>query len=222
MNQQIIQRVYNEYISRNTLATPHEKKTWKEINYEITKRIIDLFVAGTGLILAIPILVLAMLAIKLESQGPVFYRQIRVGKDGLLFEIIKLRTMVPDAEKDGPQWAAKNDNRVTRVGRILRKTRIDEIPQLWNVLKGEMSMVGPRPERPNFTVQFNGEVPGFVERLQVKPGITGLAQVMGGYDLTPAEKLSLDREYIDRQGIWLDIKMIAKTVMVVLTGYGAR
>jgi len=182
----------------------------------------DLVIAGIGLILAGPVLICSMIAIRLESKGPVLYWQTRVGKNGVFFEVLKLRTMVADAEKNGPQWAAKNDTRVTRVGRFLRKTRIDEIPQLWNVLKGEMSMVGPRPERPNFTIQFNREVPGFVERLQVKPGVTGLAQVMGGYDLLPVEKLKIDREYIESQGFWLDLKVLVLTVKIILTGHGAR
>jgi exopolysaccharide biosynthesis polyprenyl glycosylphosphotransferase len=190
--------------------------------YLAAKRIMDLLVAGFGLVFAAPLLLLVSILIKLETPGPVFYIQERVGKDGRLFNITKFRSMKTDAEEAGPQWAGKIDNRVTKVGRILRKTRIDEIPQLLNVLKGEMSMVGPRPERPCFTLQFSKEVPGFMERLRVKPGVTGLAQVNGGYDLSPAEKLEFDRQYIENQGIWLDIKLLIITIWVILSGHGAR
>lgn len=127
-----------------------------------------------------------------------------------------------NAEKNGAQWATKNDPRVTKVGAFIRKTRIDELPQLFNVLKGDMSLIGPRPERPMFTAQFNEEIPGFIDRLQVKPGITGWAQVNGGYDITPREKLELDRYYINNMSFWLDLKIILKTIKVCITGDGAR
>lgn len=221
MNQQTVQSIYYTNVTVADDVTQRKGLT-KQLAYEISKRIMDFCFASLGLLLAAPMMVLVMLAIKLNSVGPIFYTQTRVGKAGIFFEVIKFRTMVIDAEKNGPRWAAKNDSRVTRVGRFLRKTRIDEVPQLWNVIKGEMSLVGPRPERPNFTVQFNQEVPGFMQRLQVKPGVTGLAQVNGGYDLTPAEKLELDRQYIEQQGFWYDMRVLGRTVIVVLTGHGAR
>lgn len=172
--------------------------------------------------IAIPIILIFIIIIKLETPGPVFFLQERVGLHGRYFKVIKLRSMGVDAEKNGAQWAAKNDPRVTKVGAFIRKTRIDELPQLFNVLKGDMSLVGPRPERPMFTAQFNDEIPGFIDRLQVKPGITGWAQVNGGYDITPKEKLELDRYYINNMSFWLDLKIILKTIKVCITGDGAR
>lgn len=130
--------------------------------------------------------------------------------------------MKDDAEKNGAQWAERDDPRVTKVGKFIRKTRIDELPQLWNVLKGDMSLIGPRPERPMFTAQFNNQIPVFVERLIVKPGLTGWAQVNGGYDITPREKLKYDLYYINNMNLLLDLKIILLTIKVVFTGNGAR
>ena len=127
-----------------------------------------------------------------------------------------------DAEINGPQWASTDDPRITKLGHFLRKTRIDELPQFVNVLRGDMSLVGPRPERAFFLVKFNHEVPGFTNRLTVKPGLTGWAQVNGGYELTPKEKLVLDLHYIEHRSIMLDIRIMFKTIKVVLTGEGAR
>lgn len=127
-----------------------------------------------------------------------------------------------NSEKNGEQWAEKNDSRITKVGAIIRKTRIDEIPQLFNVLKGDMSIIGPRPERPNFTKEFNEQIPGFIERLKIKPGITGWAQVNGGYEISPKDKLRYDMYYIENKNLILDFLVIIKTVKVVLTGDGAR
>nr|WP_245739705.1 sugar transferase [Thermoflavimicrobium dichotomicum] len=190
--------------------------------YPIVKRGLEIVFSIVLLIITLPVLLLAMLAIKLESPGPVFYKQERVGLNGRLFSIIKLRSMRTDAEKNGPQWAAKNDPRVTRVGKFIRKTRIDEIPQLINILRGDMSLIGPRPERPMFTEQFAKEIPGFKKRLMVKPGLTGWAQVNGGYDATPAEKFEMDMYYIRNQSFALDLKILLRTVWVVFTGSGAR
>ena len=134
----------------------------------------------------------------------------------------KVRSMRMDAEKNGAQWAEKNDPRVTKVGKFIRKTRIDEIPQLYNVLKGDMTFVGPRPEREVFYKEFEKDISNFRERLKVKPGVTGYAQVHGGYDVTPAEKLELDLYYIEHMSVGMDLKMIFKTVSVIFTGDGAR
>ncbi len=186
------------------------------------KKSIDILFAIIGLIASIPIIAAAAIFIKLETEGPIIYTQERVGKCGCIFLIYKLRTMYFDAEKDGIQWAQKNDPRVTKVGRFLRKTRIDELPQFINVLKGEMSIVGPRPERPYFIEEFSKAIPGFNERLAVKPGITGWSQVNGGYELSPEEKLKNDLFYIRNQSILLDLKIILKTIKIIVTFEGAR
>ncbi|WP_407712061.1 exopolysaccharide biosynthesis polyprenyl glycosylphosphotransferase [Caldibacillus debilis] len=190
--------------------------------YPYIKRILDILLVLLALPIAIPIILIFAIFIKLETPGPAFFLQERVGLHGKYFKVIKLRSMELNAEKNGAQWATKNDPRVTKVGAFIRKTRIDELPQLFNVLKGDMSLIGPRPERPVFTAQFNEEIPGFIDRLQVKPGITGWAQVNGGYDITPREKLELDRYYINNMSFWLDLKIILKTIKVCITGDGAR
>ncbi|MFC9778793.1 sugar transferase [Paenibacillus chitinolyticus] len=190
--------------------------------YTYAKRISDFLLALIGIVLSLPIMLVVALAIRLESPGSVFFMQERVGQHGRLFKIIKFRSMTMDAEKNGAQWAQKNDSRVTRVGKFIRKTRLDEIPQFINVLKGDMSLIGPRPERPVFTEQFNEEIPGFINRLEVKPGITGWAQVNGGYEITPKQKLELDLYYIKKSSFRLDMKILLKTVGVVFTGDGAR
>ncbi|MGG3907181.1 exopolysaccharide biosynthesis polyprenyl glycosylphosphotransferase [Geobacillus stearothermophilus] len=190
--------------------------------YPYVKRFLDILLSLLALPIAIPIILIFAVIIKLETPGPAFFLQERVGLHGKYFKVIKLRSMGVNAEKNGAQWATKNDPRVTKVGAFIRKTRIDELPQLFNVLKGDMSLIGPRPERPMFTAQFNEEIPGFIDRLQVKPGITGWAQVNGGYDITPREKLELDRYYINNMSFWLDLKIILKTIKVCITGDGAR
>ncbi len=191
-------------------------------SFIIIKRLIDILMASVGLIITMPIVLFFCIAIKLETPGPAFYFQERVGRDGKYFNIIKLRSMSVDAEKKGAQWADKNDPRVTKIGAFIRKSRIDEIPQLINVLQGDMSVIGPRPERPVFTAQFNDEIPGFIQRLTVKPGLTGWAQVNGGYDITPKEKLLLDLYYIENRSFLIDLKIIFKTIRIVITGEGAR
>jgi len=190
--------------------------------YDRFKRIMDILLALIGLVIGLPLIIIFGIAIAIESPGGIFYTQDRVGKDGKIFKIYKLRSMVSNAEENGAQWAKKDDPRVTRVGNFIRKTRIDEIPQLFNVLKGDMSIIGPRPERPIFTEKFNEEIPGFKNRLKVKPGLTGWAQVNGGYDLTPREKWELDMYYIENRGFKLDSLIILKTIKVILTGDCAR
>lgn len=193
-----------------------------KIIYIAFKRLMDIFIASIGFLCAFPLIIVIGILIKLESKGSCFYNQIRVGKDGRLFRIYKLRSMHVDAEKGGPQWAQENDPRVTKIGRYIRKTRIDEIPQLINIIKGDMSVVGPRPERPYFIEEFKKEIPEYIHRLTVKPGLTGWAQVNGGYELSPRDKLERDLYYIKNQSILLDIKIILKTIKVVLSGCGAR
>lgn len=187
------------------------------------KRLLDVMVSGGMLVAATPIMALAWLAIRLESPGPAIYRQIRTGKDGQDFVIFKFRSMTVDAEKNGAQWASKNDNRITRVGNFIRKTRIDELPQLFNILGGSMSFVGPRPERPEFNVDLNEQVPFYNMRHLVQPGLTGWAQVLYPYGASvedSIEKLQYDLYYIKKYSLWMDISIILKTVQVVLFGRG--
>ena len=190
------------------------------------KRGFDIAVALLGLILSLPVLLVAMALVKLTSPGPVFYVQKRVGKDGLVFDMLKLRTMVDDAEKHtGPVWAAQNDPRVTPVGRFLRMSRIDEIPQLVNVLAGHMSIIGPRPERPEFVDTLSGKIGDYNKRLNVRPGITGLAQIRQDYDTTLRDvrrKVKFDLLYIKRMCFLTDLRIMLSTVVVVLMGKGAR
>ena len=186
------------------------------------KRIMDVILSFvSGLALALLMVIIAIL-IKLDSPGPAIFRQERLGKDGKPFTIYKFRTMYLDAEADGPQWAKRNDCRCTPLGRFRRHTRLDELPQLWNILKGDMSVVGPRPERACFYSEFETYIHGFCYRLLVKPGLTGLAQVNGGYDLKPEEKIMFDMEYIQKQSIELDLKCILQTIHLVFTQEGAR
>ena len=191
------------------------------------KRQFDILMSLLILVLASPIMLATMLLIWLSSYGkdPVFYRQVRVGLNGRPFSVMKFRSMRTDAEKAGAQMAARNDSRVTRIGRFIRKTRIDELPQLFNVLKGEMSLVGPRPERPEFVSEFEQSINGYSLRHQVKPGITGWAQVRYPYGETvedAANKLLYDLSYIRRNSLLLDITILFQTIPVVLTGHGAR
>ncbi len=190
--------------------------------YDTAKRLFDIFASLAAIIvLAIPMLIVAI-AVNLDSSGPVVYAQERLTKDGKKFMLYKFRTMCENAEKNGAQWAKVEDPRVTRLGAFLRKTRMDETLQFFNVLKGDMSIIGPRPEREIFHKNFCEEIEKWNDRLYVRQGITGLAQVMGGYDLVPQEKLIYDLEYIKNRSVWLDIKIISKTIAIVFTHEGAR
>lgn len=184
------------------------------------------FIALAGLIFSFPIAALTAVAIKLDSRGPIFYRQERVGKGGRIFHVIKFRSMKTDAEPDGrPVWASSNDHRVTRVGRVIRKLRIDEIPQFWNILKGEMSFVGPRPERPHFVEQLAKEIPYYEHRHLVAPGLTGWAQIKYPYGASvddAVQKLQYDLYYIKNQSLTLDLVIIVETIKTVLFGKGGR
>ncbi|MBR6514748.1 MAG: sugar transferase [Clostridia bacterium] len=190
--------------------------------YPFIKRLFDIVVSFVGFLVCFGPMLLLGIIIKLDSKGPVIYKQERVGLNGKPFMIYKFRTMRIDAEVNGPQWASENDDRCTRVGRFLRNTRLDELPQLLNILSGKMSIVGPRPERECFYVEFEKYIHGFRNRLDVKPGLTGLAQINGGYDLAPEEKIVFDMEYIKNRSFFGDIKLIFKTVKLVFTHEGAR
>lgn len=190
--------------------------------YQAVKRLFEVVVSALALlILGIPMLLL-MPVIRADSPGPAIFRQERLGKDGKPFVIYKYRTMQMDAERDGPQWARVHDVRCTKLGRLLRRGHIDELPQLVNVLRGEMSLVGPRPERACFYQEFERYIRGFSQRLQVTPGITGWAQINGGYELLPEEKILFDMEYIRHRSVMFDIRCLLGTVRVVFRHDGAR
>ena len=182
-------------------------------------------VALMGAILSLPLAVLTAILIKLDSRGPILYRQERVGRNGRTFTLMKFRSMRVDAEKDGPVWARSSDDRVTRIGRIIRKTRVDEIPQFWNILKGEMSFVGPRPERPHFVAQLAEEIPFYEQRHLIAPGLTGWAQIKYPYGSSiedARQKLQYDLYYIKNQSLLLDAAIMFETVKTILFGRGAR
>jgi lipopolysaccharide/colanic/teichoic acid biosynthesis glycosyltransferase len=185
------------------------------------KRPFDLTILVLAHLVLLPLWVVLWTAIPalifLQDRGPVFYSQTRIGKDRRVFTVVKFRSMVPDAEKlTGPVWAGADDPRITRVGKWLRATALDELPQVLSMFKGDMSLVGPRAERPELHEQFAREIDGFDDRLQVRPGLTGLAQVKGAYDLPPAEKLEYDREYIRRMSPWLDAWLLFRSVLNTL------
>lgn len=190
--------------------------------YLVAKRCLDIFAAIIGLILLSPLFLVVAILIKLNTKGPVFFSQERVGKNGQLFRIHKFRTMVQDAERQtGAVWAKEDDPRVTVVGRVLRKSKIDEFPQFFNIIKGDMSLVGPRPERTCFVQRFAEIVPGYERRHDVIPGCTGLAQLRNGYDSTPDDiywKLRYDVTYINNMGMAIDLRLLTETFLAVLVG----
>lgn len=190
--------------------------------YYYGKRFFDVLFSLIGLVLGIPLVIIFSILTAIECKGNPIYAQERVGLNNKEFKMYKVRSMRMDAEKHGAQWAQTNDSRITKVGKFIRKTRIDEIPQLFNVLKGDMSVIGPRPEREIFYKEFEKTIPGFRKRLAIRPGITGYAQVNGGYDIEPEEKLVLDLEYINKVNWLVDLKIAFKTVGVIFTGNGAR
>lgn len=186
------------------------------------KRAFDIVLSLFGLMfLLLPMAVIAIL-IRLDTPGPAIYKQERLGLNRKPFTIYKFRSMYTNAEDECPKWAEKDDDRVTPVGRVLRNTRLDELPQLWNILCGEMSFVGPRPERDCFYVIFEEYIPNFGQRMLVKPGLTGWAQVHGGYDLEPEEKIVYDLEYIKKRSFAMELDCIFRTVKLVFTHEGAR
>lgn len=249
-----------EWLTRLRLERPRRNTRCLDKTTRLLKRINDVVVSATMLILLSPVLLLVAIAVRLTSRGPVIFSQERVGLNlrqkkrdrrqrheevelpdgverrgtginrrrdggyGKPFTLYKFRTMKLDAEKNGAQFAVQGDPRVTRIGRFLRKTRLDELPQLWNVLRGEMSLVGPRPERPEFIEKLSAEVPNYINRLGLKPGLTGLAQVINGYDNNIESfkrKVNLDLLYLQNCCYLNDLKIMFRTIRVVLTGSGA-
>jgi sugar transferase (PEP-CTERM system associated) len=191
----------------------------------ISRNVVHWLVAFIGALLSLPVALVTAILIKLDSPGPVLYKQERVGKNGEVFTLMKFRSMRTDAEADGPVWASKSDDRTTRVGQIIRKTRIDEIPQFWNILRGEMSFVGPRPERPHFVSQLAREIPYYEQRHLIAPGLTGWAQIKYPYGASiedARQKLQYDLFYIKNQSLMLDAIVLFETIKIILFGRGAR
>lgn len=191
--------------------------------YDFVKRLFDVAISILGLVVLIVPMAIIGIAIKCSSKGCILYNQERLGYKGKKINVIKFRTMYSNAEQNGAQWSdGDNDERIFPFGKILRKFRLDELPQLWCILKGDMSIVGPRPERECFHDAFETYIHGFSERLKVKPGLTGHAQINGGYDLKPEEKIIYDVEYIKNRSLWFDLKIIFGTIKVVFTHEGAK
>ncbi|MBQ8203614.1 MAG: sugar transferase [Clostridia bacterium] len=193
-------------MSRNRGLTPEQA---------FIKRVIDIFVSGVGLIIASPFMLISAIAIKLDDGGPILFKQNRITKDGKIFNIYKFRSMIVDADKDGARKAETDDDRITRVGKVIRACRIDELPQLINVLKGDMSIVGPRPERIENVYEYTNKYPQFELRHKVKAGITGFAQLYGKYNTTPEDKLNMDLIYIETYSLLQDIKLMVLTFKVL-------
>ncbi len=218
--EQLTGKVPVEHIGDNwSIAMPLEQPG-TQISWHALKRAFDLFWASMGLLVLLPLYPLIALAIRLDSRGPILYTQERMGRNGYLFQVIKFRSMVQDAEKDGAAWAVKDDARITRVGKLLRKTHLDEFPQFWNILKGEMSVVGPRPERPEFIQNLEKEIPFYRVRLAVKPGMAGWGLIHQGYGASKQdslEKLQYDLFYIKHQSFWLDMQILWRTALDALS-----
>lgn len=201
----------------HTFDTPflRNKKTPVAWYYPFLKRLSDIVISMTAILLLSPIMIVTALGIKLYDHGPVFYKQTRLTKDGRRFEIIKFRSMKMDAEKNGAQLSTVHDDRITPIGKIIRKLRIDELPQLFNILKNDMAVVGPRPERPEIASQYEQDIPEFYLRLQVKAGLTGYAQVYGKYNTTPVDKLKLDLIYIAQRSVLFDLRILFYTLKII-------
>lgn len=219
---EIAPEVLDKLLPDEYVELPRVRRVAGGLGYRFVKRTFDIVACSAALVVfAIPIGVIAVM-VKRESPGSAFYAQTREGKDGKPFKLYKFRSMYTDAESRGAQWAVDDDPRVTPLGKKLRNSRLDEIPQFWNVVKGDMSLVGPRPERPAFCREFEKHIDGWNQRTLVRPGITGYAQVHGGYELLPKEKSRLDIEYIENRSILMDLKIMLATFGVLKTGEGAR
>ena len=185
------------------------------IEQRFIKRAMDIVLSLIAIVISSPVLLFIGLCIKLYDKGPVFYTQERLTRGGEVFQIIKFRSMRMDSERDGAQLARKDDDRITPVGRIIRQTHFDELPQIFNILKGEMSFVGPRPERESIAREYETVIPEFSFRLKVKAGLTGYAQIYGKYNTTPYDKLKLDLTYIENYSFWMDLKLMLMTFKII-------
>jgi len=221
--------VYEEHTGR--IPMMHLAEGWElsqpvhRGSYAPVKRVLDVIVVALTLPLWVPLALIVAVVVRLDSPGQILYSQPRVGRDGRIFTLTKFRTMVDDAEASGPQFTSQDDPRITRTGNFLRKSRLDELPQLWSVLRGELSLIGPRPERPVFVEEFSSEIPFYEARHLIRPGVTGWAQVNYGYaddEAETIEKLTYDLFYIKHSSFWLDFQIIGKSIWTVLTGFGAR
>jgi lipopolysaccharide/colanic/teichoic acid biosynthesis glycosyltransferase len=221
--------VYEEHTGR--LPMIHLAEGWelsepvRRASYAPVKRVLDVILVGLSIVVWLPLALIVALIVRMDSDGPILYRQARVGRHGKLFTLTKFRTMVNNAEEAGPQFTLHDDPRITRTGRFLRKSRLDELPQLWGVLRGELSLIGPRPERPVFAEEFSREIPFYEARHLIRPGVTGWAQVNYGYADDQAEtidKLTYDLFYIKHSSFWLDLHIVGRSIWTVLTGFGAR
>ena len=205
-----------EYMSRFSLPMMRVRRAGGHSEYRFFKRAFDMFAALVGVVVASPIMLATAIAIKLEDHGPVLYRQVRLTKNGREFKILKFRSMTVNAEQDGvARLAGQNDSRITKVGHFIRACRIDELPQLFNILRGDMSIVGPRPERPEIAKQYEETLPEFAMRLQVKAGLTGFAQVYGRYNTEPYNKLQMDLMYINDMSFLKDLQLILATIKIL-------
>ena len=205
-----------EYMSRFSLPVMRVRRAGGHSEYRFFKRAFDMFAASVGIVVASPIMLATAIAIWMEDHGPVFYRQVRLTKNGREFKILKFRSMTVNAEQDGvARLAGQNDSRITKVGHFIRACRIDELPQLFNILLGDMSIVGPRPERPEIAQQYQETLPEFALRLQVKAGLTGLAQVYGRYNTEPYYKLQMDLMYINDMSFLKDLQLILATIKIL-------
>lgn len=192
------------------------KRSMPSPEYLFIKRLIDVVASATAIVILSPFMLLTAALIKVYDHGPVLYKQVRLTKDGKRFEILKFRSMKVDAEKDGvARLASENDDRITPVGKVIRAIRFDELPQLFNILRGDMTIVGPRPERPEIAAQYEEDLPAFSLRLQVKAGLTGYAQVYGRYNTEPQDKLKMDLMYINHMCLSEDFKLIFATIRIL-------
>jgi exopolysaccharide biosynthesis polyprenyl glycosylphosphotransferase len=224
-----LSEVYEEHTGRIPMV--HLAEGWElaqpvaRSGYAPAKHAIDVVLAVITAPIWLSLGVLIWAAVKLDSPGPALYHQRRIGRGGREFTLHKFRTMVEDAEPDGPQFAAPDDPRITRIGRFLRLSRLDEVPQLWNVIRGDLSIVGPRPERPVFVEEYEATIPFYGSRLLIRPGVTGWAQVKYGYaddEADAVEKLTYDLFYVKHSSVWLDLQILGMSVWTVLSGFGAR